>query len=108
MQTSGFSHKNSLCSKKSKIRDPKQAPICGNVAEPAKKNNKKKKLQGDRQEQNKQTPAISVNIKTPKKNKKRRDLREFTCFNCNKKATMPVTLQSQKTSVYLGNLRTNN
>ena len=72
MHTQGFSHMDFFCSEKFKNKDLKPAPLCGNMAEPSKKEDKNKRLQEHRQEQNKQIPAISVNIKISKK--KRRNM----------------------------------
>ena len=44
VQTQDSSHKDLLCSKKSKNKDPKSAPPRGNAVEPTKKENKKKRL----------------------------------------------------------------
>ena len=85
IQTQGSNHKNSLYTKKPKNKHLKSALLRGNVAEPAKKENKKKRLSGRKREQSKQTLATSDKTKAPKKKKKRRDLSKVTCFNCNKK-----------------------
>ena len=84
MQTQGSSHKNSSRSEESKNKDLKPASPRDNVAEPAKKKDKKKRLQRRNRERNKQTTATGENTKAPKEKKKRRDLSEITCFNCNK------------------------
>ena len=86
VQTKGS--KDFFHSEKSKLKDPKPALSRDNMAEPAKKEDRKKKkkrLQGCRQEQNKQTPATGDNTKALKKKKKRRDPSKIIYFNCNKK-----------------------
>lgn len=50
MQTQEFNNKYSPCSEKLKNKDSKSAPSYGNAIEPAKKKNKKKKLQEYRRE----------------------------------------------------------
>ena len=92
MQTQSF--KNSSYSKKPKLKDLKSAPSRDNVAKSPKKDDskdKKKKFQGQRWkhtgEWKEQTPAINVNTTNiSNKKKKRRDISEITCFNCNKKS----------------------
>ena len=83
MQTQGSSHKNSPRSKEPKHKDPKPAPSRDNAAEPAKKEDRKKKknrLQNQKREHTgEQTPATGVNTEAPKKKLKAR------CFYCNKK-----------------------
>ena len=89
VQTQGFSHKNLLRFEEPKPKDPKPAPSRDNVAEPAKKEDKKdkkKRLQNHKWEQNKQTPAIGNNTKVLKKKKKRRNPSKVTYFNCDKKS----------------------
>ena len=84
VQTQGSSHKDLPRSEKPKPKDPKPAPSCDNVAEPAKKEdkkNKKKRLQNQRQEHIcEQTPTTDDNTKAPKKKIKAR------CFIYNKKS----------------------
>ena len=70
MQTQGFSHKNSPRSEKSKNKDSKPALPHGNMAEPVKKKNKKKRLQRHKKEWNKQTPGIDDNTEALKKKKR--------------------------------------
>ena len=86
VQTQDSSHKDSPRSEESKNKDLKPALSRGNAAEPAKKEDKKKNLQGHRREWNKQTPAIGNNTEAPKEKKKRHDPSKITCFNCNKKS----------------------
>ena len=52
VQIQGSNNKYSPGSKKPKNKDLKSAPLYGNTTEPAKKKNKKKRLQGRRQEWN--------------------------------------------------------
>ena len=81
VQTQGS--KNSSSSEELKPKDSKPALLRDNVAEPAKKEDrkeKKKRFQNQRREHTeKQTPATDVNTQAPKKKIKAR------CFNCNKK-----------------------
>ena len=91
VQTQGS--KDSSRPKETKPKDPKSAPSRDNVAESPKKDNKKdkkKRFWGQRWEhtgeRKEQTPAINVNTTdVSKKKKKRRDVSEITCFNCDKK-----------------------
>ena len=53
MQTQSSSNNDLSCSEKPKNKDLKSAPPRGNAAELAKKEDKKKRLQGRRREQNK-------------------------------------------------------
>ena len=79
--------------KETKPKDPKLAPSRDNATESPKKDDtkdKKKRFRGQRweyaREQKKQTPATNVNTtNVSKKKKKRCDVGEITCFNCNKK-----------------------
>ena len=88
VQTQGSSYKDSPRSEEPKPKDPKPASSRDDMAEPAKKEDrkdKKKKLQNRRRKQNKQPPATDANIEVPKKKKKKRDPSEVTYFNCDKK-----------------------
>ena len=91
MQTQGS--KDLSHSKETKPKDPKSAPSRDDAAESPKKNDrkdKKKRFRGQRREhtgeRKEQTSATNVNITdVSKKKKKRRDVSEITCFNCDKK-----------------------
>ena len=91
MQTQGT--KDLFCPKETKSKDPKSALSRDNAAELPKKDNrkdKKKRFRGQRREYTgewkEQTPATNVNTtNVSKKKKKRRDVSEITCFNCDKK-----------------------
>ena len=92
VQTQGS--KDSSRPKETKPKDPKSAPSCNDAAESPKKDNrkdKKKKFRGQRREhtgeQKEQTSATNVNTTdVSKKKKKRRDVSEIMCFNCDKKS----------------------
>ena len=91
VQTQGS--KDSSRPKKTKLKDPKSAPLHDNAAESPKKNNrkdKKKRFWGQKREhtrkQKEQTPATNVNTtNVSKKKKKKHDVSEIMCFNCDKK-----------------------
>lgn len=87
MQTQKTLAKDSLCPKKSKIKDPKSALLHDNKAEPAKKKNKKKRLkyQWEHMRETEKTPAIGNIIVNATKEKKKRDTSEVTCYIYNKK-----------------------
>ena len=82
MQTQASSHKDLPRFEKPKPEDPKPAPSRNNVTEPAKKEDRKEKKKGLRNQRQEHTdeqiPATEVNTKTPKKKIKAR------CFNYNK------------------------
>ena len=89
MQTQSSNYKDLPCSKESKSKDPKSAPPCNNMAEPAKKEGKKKKKsQRHRREctgkWKEQLSVTGVITKVPKKKKKRRDPSEIIYFNYDK------------------------
>ena len=79
--------------KETKPKDPKSASSRDDAAESPKKNDrkdKKKRFRGQRRkhtgERKEQTPATNINTtNVSKKKKKRRDISEITCFNCDKK-----------------------
>ena len=111
MQTQGS--KNSFCHKKPKSKDPKSAPLHDNTAELPKKDNKKdkkKRFQGQKREyienQKEQTLAISIITINVSKIKRRSVtlVRSYISTGI-RKATLPTTAPSQKTSIGLGNLR---
>ena len=91
MQTQGSKDSSRL--KETKPKDPKSAPSRDDAAESPKKDDrkdKKKRFRGQRREhtgeRKEQTPATNVNTTdVSKKKKKRRDVSEITCFNCDKK-----------------------
>ena len=91
VQTQGSKDLSRL--KRTKSKDPKSALSRDNVGESPNKDNmkdKKKRFQSQRREhigeQKEQTPATNVNTTNVlKKKKKRRDVSEITCFNCDKK-----------------------
>ena len=80
--------------KKTKPKDSKSASSRDNAAESPKKDNKKdkkKRFRGQRQEytgkQKEQILATNVNITdVSKKKKKRHNVSDITCFNCDKKS----------------------
>ena len=81
VQTQGS--KDSSRSKEPKPKDPKPTPSRDNVAEPTKKENRKKRKKilrnQSREHTGEQTAATGVNTEALKKKLKTR------CFNCNKK-----------------------
>ena len=83
VQTHGSSHEDSTHSKKPKSKDLKPAPLRDKAAKPAKKEDRKKKKKGLRNQRREhtgeQTPATGVNTEALKKKVKAR------CFNYNKK-----------------------
>ena len=91
VQTQGS--KDSSRPEETKPKDPKSAPSRDDAAESPKKDDrkdKKKRFRGQRQEytgeRKEQTLATNVNTtNVSKKKKKRCDISEITCFNCDKK-----------------------
>ena len=105
VQTQGS--KDSSCSKKPKLKDPKPASSRDNAAELAKKENRKdKKKRPWNQRQKEQPPATDTNNEAPKK-KKRGVIPVRSCISTAiRKTITPTTASSlQKMSVGLGNLR---
>ena len=87
MQIQGTAVKDSSRSKEPKTKDPKSVPPRNDPAEPAKKEDKQKRLKCRREHtrEPKETPATGDNTVDAAKKKKKRDTSKVTCFNCNKK-----------------------
>ena len=107
VQTQGTAAKNFSRPKKPKTKDPKSVPPGDDPAEPAKKEDKQKrfKCQQERTRELKKTPATGNNIVNAAKKKKSVTPVRLRVSTAIRKATMPATALSQKTSVGLGNLR---
>ena len=103
VQTQGSSQKNSPNSEEFKSKNPKSVLLCDDIAEPTKKNGKKKKrFQTHKQEctkdQKDQFPATGVNIEAPKKKIRARYLNNII---------LKIAPNLQKTSIGFNNLHTN-
>ena len=87
MQTQGTITKDFSRPKKFKTKDLKLVSLRDNIAEPAKKEDKQKRLKCRQEHTKKQkkTPAIGDNTIDIIKKKKKRDTSKVMCFNYNKK-----------------------
>ena len=87
VQTQGITAKDFSRPEKPKTKDPKSVPLCDDPAEPAKKQDKQKRLkcQQKRTKKPKESLATGNNTVDVAKKKKKRDISKVTCFNCDKK-----------------------
>ena len=87
VQTQETAAKDSSRPEEPKTKDPKSVPLRDDPAEPAKKEDKQKRLKcrQERTRESKETPATGNNIVNAAKKKKKRDTSKVTCFNCDKK-----------------------
>ena len=109
VQTQETTAKNFFRLKKPKTKDPKSVFLCNNTAELARKRDKQKKFkrQQKRTRELKEIPATNNNTINAIKKKKSVTPVKSHVLTAIRKATMPATALSQKTSIGLGNLRTN-
>ena len=110
MQTQKITTKDFSYLKKLKSKNLKSVPPCDNTTKPAKKKSKQKrfKCQQKRIREPKKIPAIGNNTINTTKKRKSVILIRSRISAMIRKATMPVTAPSQKTSVGFGNFSARN
>lgn len=114
MQTQGTLAKNSSRPEEPKVKDPKSALLCINLAEFSEQNNKDKKNQKDKKqrfwekkEQSDISGTSNNTINTLKKKNKNQDCdtSKIICYNYNKKKIFVNICTKSKTSVDLAKFR---